>query len=152
MRAGALRSAAGARSAAQPRFAAACARQPFSTHPDFEPVSKLDNAGEDVNAWIKSKVDASDVVVFMKGDEAEPRCGFSLKVVQILQAEGVRFKTHNVLADERLRQGIKDYSSWPTIPQVYIKGEFVGGADIMYEMFQSGELPRMLDEHGVKRS
>lgn len=98
---------------------------------------------------IKDIVTAHDVVLFMKGTADQPRCGFSDQVVRILDHVGVPFFDVNVLADEDIRQGVKDYANWPTIPQLYIKGEFFGGCDIVREMFQTGELKRVLDEKGV---
>ncbi|XP_055641619.1 glutaredoxin-related protein 5, mitochondrial [Toxorhynchites rutilus septentrionalis] len=90
------------------------------------------------------------VVVFMKGNPEEPRCGFSNAVVQILRMHAVKYDSHDVLASEALRQGIKDYSNWPTIPQVFINGEFVGGCDIMLQMHQNGELIDELKKAGIK--
>jgi len=98
---------------------------------------------------IKSEIDSGDVVLFMKGTPVFPQCGFSAAVVQVLSHLGVKFKGIDVLQDPGLRQGIKEYSSWPTIPQLYVKGEFVGGCDIIREMFQSGELMEMLNTKGV---
>jgi monothiol glutaredoxin len=98
---------------------------------------------------IKSEITSNDVVLFMKGTHQFPMCGFSGQVVQILDYIGVNFKGINVLEDADLRQGIKDYANWPTIPQLYVKGEFVGGCDIVREMFQSGELVTHLNEHGI---
>jgi len=101
----------------------------------------------DVQQRIEQLVKNSDVVLFMKGDASFPQCGFSGRAVQILKACGVDpkgLKTVNVLEDDEIRQGIKDYSNWPTIPQLYVKGEFVGGSDIMMEMYQSGELQQVL--------
>ena len=95
-------------------------------------------------------VSASPVVVFMKGVPSQPRCGFSNAVVQILRMHDVEFNAHDVLEDEEVRQGIKGYSNWPTIPQVYLKGEFVGGCDILLNMHQSGELVEELDKIGIK--
>ena len=92
---------------------------------------------------------SEDVVLFMKGTPQFPMCGFSGQVVQILDHVGAPFKGHNVLDNAELRQGIKDYAQWPTIPQLYIKGEFIGGCDIVREMFQSGELQEMLAEKGI---
>jgi len=89
-------------------------------------------------------VKSSDVVLFMKGNKFFPQCGFSARAVQILQAAGAKFETVDVLADPGIRQGVKDYSSWPTIPQLYIRGEFVGGSDIMAELHESGELTKKL--------
>jgi monothiol glutaredoxin len=101
----------------------------------------------DVQQRIEQLVKNSDVVLFMKGDASFPQCGFSGRAVQILKACGVDPKgltTVNVLEDEEIRQGIKEYSNWPTIPQLFVKGEFVGGSDIMMEMYQSGELQQVL--------
>ena len=98
---------------------------------------------------IRLDVTANDVVLYMKGTPVFPQCGFSAQAVQILTMLGVDFKGIDVLADPSLRQGIKDYSNWPTVPQLYIKGEFIGGCDIMREMFQSGELQKTLAEKGV---
>jgi len=96
---------------------------------------------------IKKQVTENSVVLYMKGSPEAPMCGFSAAAVQILEACGVEdVATVNVLADEDIRQGIKDYSNWPTIPQLYVNGEFVGGADIMREMFQSGELQKVFDK------
>ena len=98
---------------------------------------------------IDSQVKSSDVVLFMKGTPGFPQCGFSGQVVQILDHIGADYKGVNVLDSTELRQGIKEYSNWPTIPQLYVKGEFVGGCDIVREMFQSGELQTFLTEKGV---
>jgi monothiol glutaredoxin len=98
---------------------------------------------------IKKEVTGNDIVLFMKGTRQMPMCGFSGQVVQILDFLGVEFKGVNVLADEEIRQGIKEYANWPTIPQLYVKGEFVGGCDIVREMFQSGELAAYLNEQGI---
>lgn len=99
---------------------------------------------------IQKEIDSNDVVLFMKGEAAFPQCGFSSLVVQVLSQLGVPFKDINVLEDNDLRQGIKDFTNWPTIPQLYVKGEFVGGCDIIREMYESGELQQLLDEKGVK--
>jgi len=101
----------------------------------------------DTQQRIDQLVKNSDVVLFMKGDASFPMCGFSGRAIQILKACGVDPKavtTVNVLEDEQIRQGIKDYSNWPTIPQLYLKGEFIGGSDIMMEMYESGELQNIL--------
>jgi len=98
---------------------------------------------------IKQDVSDNPVVLCMKGTPVFPQCGFSAAVVQILTHMGVKFKGIDVLADPALRQGIKDFSSWPTIPQLYVKGEFVGGCDIVREMFESGELKDLLQTKGV---
>jgi monothiol glutaredoxin len=99
---------------------------------------------------IDAEVKDNDVLVFMKGTPAFPQCGFSGQVVQILDFLGVPYKGVNVLDDAELRQGVKEYTNWPTIPQLYVKGEFVGGCDIIREMFQAGELQQLLAERGVK--
>ncbi|XP_066254526.1 uncharacterized monothiol glutaredoxin ycf64-like [Euwallacea similis] len=99
---------------------------------------------------IKKLVSHNKVVVFMKGVPEQPQCGFSNAVVQILRMHGVPYESHNVLADESLRQGIKEYSNWPTIPQVFINGEFVGGCDIMLQLHQSGDLIEELEKVGIK--
>lgn len=98
---------------------------------------------------IDAEVKGNDVVLFMKGTPGFPQCGFSGQVVQILDYLGVNYKGVNVLTSGELREGIKAYTNWPTIPQLYVKGEFVGGADIVREMFQSGELQHLMTEKGV---
>ena len=103
----------------------------------------------DVLQRIDATVKSEPVVLFMKGTPQFPQCGFSGQVVQILDYLGVPFKGVNVLEDDDVRNGIKEYASWPTIPQLYIKGEFVGGCDIIREMFQSGELSACFEEAGV---
>jgi monothiol glutaredoxin len=108
-----------------------------------------DIATTGISSWIDNEVKSNDVVLFMKGTPDMPMCGFSGRSVQILQHLGVPFKGINVLDSNELRQGIKDYTNWPTVPQLYVKGEFVGGSDIMMEMFQSGELKTMMSEKGV---
>jgi monothiol glutaredoxin len=103
----------------------------------------------DINAFIDDKVKSNDVFLFMKGTPDFPMCGFSGRVVQILDYLGVDYQSANVLENQELREGIKAYTNWPTIPQLYVKGEFVGGADIITEMFQAGELQSHLAEKGV---
>ncbi|MEL7216171.1 MAG: Grx4 family monothiol glutaredoxin [Pseudomonadota bacterium] len=98
---------------------------------------------------IKADIDANDVVLFMKGTKEMPQCGFSSRVAGVLNYMGVEFKDVNVLADEAVRSGIKEFSDWPTIPQLYVKGEFVGGCDIITEMTLSGELDTLFEENGV---
>ena len=98
---------------------------------------------------IRSEVGETPVVLFMKGSPVFPQCGFSATVVQVLSHLGVKFKGVDVLQDAELRNGIKEFSSWPTIPQLYVKGEFIGGCDIIREMFQSGELKQVFDDHGI---
>lgn len=98
---------------------------------------------------IKEQVSTNDVVLYMKGIAEMPMCGFSGAVVMILNKLGVQFKDYNVLENEELRQGIKDYTDWPTIPQLYVKGEFIGGCDIVKEMFLSGELTNLLKEKNI---
>ncbi len=102
-----------------------------------------------VHDFIAQTVSENPVVLFMKGNAEQPQCGFSALVVQILDHVGVDYATVNVLANDEIRQGIKTYSDWPTIPQLYVKGEFVGGCDIVKEMFQAGELKPFLTEQGV---
>jgi monothiol glutaredoxin len=99
---------------------------------------------------IKKEITENDVVLFMKGTPVMPQCGFSAAVVQVLNHLGVKFKGVDVLEDPGLRQGVKEFSSWPTIPQLYVKGEFVGGCDIVREMYQSGELSELLNTRGVE--
>ncbi len=98
---------------------------------------------------IRSEVESNDVVLFMKGTPVFPQCGFSAAVVQVLSHLTVKFKGIDVLQDPGLRQGVKDFSNWPTIPQLYVKGEFVGGCDIVREMAETGELEALLAEKGV---
>jgi monothiol glutaredoxin len=102
-----------------------------------------------IHDTIKSDITDNDVVLFMKGTPQFPMCGFSGQVVQILDYLGVPYKGVNVLENDEIRQGIKEFSNWPTIPQLYVKGEFVGGCDIVREMFQSGELASHLTEQGL---
>ncbi|AQT04006.1 Grx4 family monothiol glutaredoxin [Acetobacter persici] len=104
---------------------------------------------ETVKQQIQNEIETTPVILFMKGDADFPQCGFSARVVQILEHLGVPFKSVNVLADASIRQGIKDFSNWPTIPQLYIKGEFIGGCDIVTEMYQSGELQTLLKEKNI---
>ncbi|GGO52010.1 monothiol glutaredoxin [Roseovarius pacificus] len=103
----------------------------------------------DVKTRIADTVKANDVVLYMKGTRDMPQCGFSSRVAGVLNFMGVDYADVNVLADEEIRQGIKDYSDWPTIPQLYVKGEFVGGCDIITEMTLSGELDQLLEQNGV---
>lgn len=103
----------------------------------------------DANAQIQETIDANDVVLFMKGTKTMPQCGFSSKVAGVLNYMGVDFADVNVLTDDAVRQGIKDFSDWPTIPQLYVKGEFIGGCDIITDMTLSGELDTLLEENGV---
>ena len=98
---------------------------------------------------IQTDIAASDVVLFMKGTPVFPQCGFSSAVVGVLSHLGIKFKSVNVLDDDSIREGIKKFSDWPTIPQLYVKGEFIGGCDIIREMYETGELMEMLSSHGV---
>ena len=99
----------------------------------------------EIQNWIKETVTGNGVVLFMKGTAQFPQCGFSGKAIQLLKSSGVKdLVTINVLEDPEVRQGVKEYSNWPTVPQLYVKGEFVGGSDIMNEMFESGELQTLL--------
>ena len=104
---------------------------------------------ENINDWISKQIASTDVVLFMKGTPESPQCGFSSQVVQILNYLGIEFSSINVLEDEKIRNGIKEYTNWPTIPQLYIKSEFIGGADIVREMFEENELKEFLEEKGI---
>ena len=103
----------------------------------------------DLTQSIENEINSSDVVLFMKGTPIFPMCGFSAAVVEILTNLGVKFNTVNVLDSDEMREGIKKYSNWPTIPQLYIKKEFVGGCDIIKEMYESGELSKLLESKGI---
>ncbi len=105
-----------------------------------------------VKDYIEGEVNSNDIVLFMKGTPDFPQCGFSGQVTQILNYLGVDYKGVNVLADDDIRQGIKDYSDWPTVPQLYVKGEFVGGCDIIREMFQASELQNLMTEKGIPQN
>ncbi|MDG4648860.1 Grx4 family monothiol glutaredoxin [Roseibacterium sp. SDUM158017] len=107
---------------------------------------------DDARTRIEATVTSNDVVLFMKGNKTMPQCGFSSRVAGVLNYMGVDFRDVNVLEDEGIRQGIKDYSDWPTIPQLYVKGEFVGGCDIITEMTLSGELDQLFEDKGVSYS
>jgi monothiol glutaredoxin len=102
-----------------------------------------------VDTRIQNDIASNDVFLYMKGTPMFPQCGFSARVIQILTHMGVTFNSANVLEDDELRDGIKTFSQWPTVPQLYVKGEFVGGCDIVTEMYQSGELESLLKESGV---
>jgi monothiol glutaredoxin len=104
---------------------------------------------QEIQSWIKEQVTGNDVVLFMKGTKDFPQCGFSGRVAQILAYLGVPYKDINVLEDMAVREGIKAYANWPTIPQLYIKGEFIGGCDIVSEMFQAGELQQHLKAKAI---
>ncbi len=112
-------------------------------------MSTLDR---DISDRIQSEINSQDVVLFMKGTPVMPQCGFSAAVVGVLSHIGVQFRGVNVLEDEQIREGIKVYSDWPTIPQLYVKGEFMGGCDIVREMYETGELLEMLNTHGINVS
>ena len=101
---------------------------------------------------IKSDIEANNVVLYMKGTPAFPQCGFSSLAVQVLTHLGVKFKGVDVLSDSSIRQGIKEFASWPTIPQLYVKGEFIGGSDIIRDMYQTGDLAKLLAEKGVEHT
>jgi monothiol glutaredoxin len=100
---------------------------------------------------IKQEVSDNDVMLFMKGTPVFPQCGFSAAVVQILNHMGVKFNSSDVLMDPEVRQGVKEFSNWPTVPQLYVKGEFVGGCDILREMFETGELEEFFNKAGIER-
>jgi monothiol glutaredoxin len=106
----------------------------------------------DVRDRIEDVVKKNDIVLFMKGTPLFPQCGFSSRAIAILDHLGVKFETVDVLQDPEIRQGIKEYSDWPTVPQLYVKGEFLGGSDIMMEMFEAGELQQLLEEKQVARA
>ncbi|MPT47406.1 MAG: Grx4 family monothiol glutaredoxin [Sphingobium sp.] len=106
---------------------------------------------EDVQSRIATLVGDNDVVLFMKGTPLFPQCGFSSRAIAILEHLGVAYETVDVLQDQEIRQGIKEFSDWPTIPQLYVKGEFVGGSDIMMEMYEAGELAQLLTDQNVAR-
>lgn len=98
---------------------------------------------------IRQQIESDDVVLFMKGTPVFPQCGFSAAVVQVLSSLGVKFRSYNVLEDMELRQGLKEYSNWPTFPQLYVKGELIGGCDIVREMYEAGELQQLLRDKGI---
>ncbi len=106
---------------------------------------------DDVQARIADAVNANEVLLFMKGSPLFPQCGFSSRAVAILDHLGVEYGSVDVLQDQGIRQGIKQFSDWPTIPQLYVKGEFVGGSDIMMEMYETGELAELLEKAGVSK-
>jgi monothiol glutaredoxin len=106
----------------------------------------------DANARIAEIVNANDVTLFMKGTALFPQCGFSSRAIAILDHLGIAYQTVDVLQDPEIRNGIKEFSDWPTIPQLYVKGEFVGGSDIMMEMFEAGELQQLLEEKQVAKA
>ena len=107
------------------------------------------NNNDHVSQNIENEINSNDVMLFMKGTPVFPQCGFSARVVDILTKVGVKFATVNVLESDEMREGIKKYSNWPTIPQLYVKKEFIGGCDIITEMFESGELLELLNTNGI---
>ncbi|MFT6497518.1 MAG: Grx4 family monothiol glutaredoxin [Alphaproteobacteria bacterium] len=107
-------------------------------------------ANNEIQDWIRSQISSNEVLLFMKGSPEQPQCGFSGQVVQMLNYLEVDFNSVNVLADEEIRSGIKEFSNWPTVPQLYVKSEFVGGADIIKEMFQEDELLSFFKDKGIK--
>ncbi len=108
-----------------------------------------DNVNDNLFEQIQEEISNNDIVLFMKGSAQAPQCGFSSVAVQILSYLGVTFRDINVLEDNELREAIKKFSNWPTIPQLYIKGEFIGGCDIMREMYEEGELQKLLQDKGI---
>lgn len=112
-------------------------------------MNEQGTTGQEIFGRIQKQISENDVVLYMKGSAAFPMCGFSAAVVQVLTHLEVPFKDVDVLADPTIRQGIKDFTNWPTIPQLYVKGEFIGGCDIVREMFQSGELQELFTEKGI---
>ena len=134
------------------RFMSSKDESNFDQHSDFEPKSKK-TGSDDLDKQISEWISGNDVAIFMKGTRKMPRCGFSNYVVQILKFYGVKtYKDINCLEDDKLREHIKEYSNWPTIPQVYIKGEFVGGCDIMKEMHADGSLEELLVREGIVKA
>ncbi|XP_054265146.1 glutaredoxin-related protein 5, mitochondrial-like [Macrosteles quadrilineatus] len=127
-------------------------RRGYLTYNRFNPqILKFStDAAKSVKEEIDNLVKNNKVVVFMKGVPSEPRCGFSNAVVQVLRMHAVNYDAHDVLKNENIRQGIKEYSNWPTIPQVYINGEFVGGCDILLQMHQNGDLIQELEKAGIR--
>lgn len=107
-------------------------------------------ANNEIQDWIRNQISSNEVLLFMKGSPEQPQCGFSGQVVQMLNYLQVDFNSINVLADEEIRSGIKEFSNWPTVPQLYVKSEFVGGADIIKEMFQEDELLDFFKDKGIK--
>jgi monothiol glutaredoxin len=104
---------------------------------------------ENIKNEIENEIKSNDVVLYMKGTPVFPQCGFSASTVGVLNHLGIKFSTVNVLENENIRQGIKEYANWPTIPQLYVKGEFVGGCDIIREMYESGELNELISSNGI---
>eukprot|EP00466_Bigelowiella_natans_P014700 jgi/Bigna1/46305/estExt_Genewise1.C_30272 len=123
----------------------------FDSHDDFKPQSKQDFDMSDIHSLIEKDVKENPLMIYMKGTPNSPRCGFSKTVVDILRHMGYDFRARDVLSNELLRQGIKDFSDWPTVPQVYVDGEFVGGCDIMIEMFKNGELEELLSSSAAAK-
>lgn len=124
----------------------------------FKLLSRKNNTGKENTMenqafeTIRKEITENDIVLFMKGDAQFPQCGFSSVVVQVLNHLGVAFRDINVLEDAEIRQGIKDFTNWPTIPQLYVKGEFIGGCDIVREMYESGELQELLTQKGIVKA
>ena len=110
------------------------------------------NNTDHVSQSIENEINSNDIILFMKGSPVFPQCGFSARVVDILTKIGVKFSSVNVLESEEMREGIKNYSNWPTIPQLYVKKEFIGGCDIVSEMYESGELLELLNTKGIEVS
>jgi monothiol glutaredoxin len=117
--------------------------------PGRRALQETDMSEPQVFDRIREEIAKSDVMLFMKGTPVFPQCGFSAAVVDVLSQLGVKFNSVNILVDQEMREGIKEFSQWPTIPQLYVKGEFVGGCDIVREMFETGELEQLLKEKGV---
>ncbi len=145
-------SAAGRRQAARTGTGVVGARRGLCSegHSDFAPQSKQQFDLDGIKELISKDINDNPVMVYMKGTPNQPQCGFSKTVVDVLITLGYDFRARNVLADDTLRQGIKDFSDWPTVPQVYVDGEFVGGCDIVMEMFKNGELEELLQESSAK--
>ncbi|KAI9176044.1 monothiol glutaredoxin grx5 [Blastocladiella emersonii ATCC 22665] len=130
------------------RAAAAVASRPRVL--GLSPAQQMRLLSTETKSKIEAAIKSNDVCLFMKGTQEQPMCGFSRAAVQVLEVQGVEsFTSVNVLADQEIREGIKEFSEWPTIPQLYVKGQFIGGADIMIDMFKSGELGELLVKEGV---
>lgn len=114
------------------------------SHPDFAPQSKINGEQNEIQEFLKDAVNSHEILLFMKGSPEAPQCGFSARTVQILNNEGVDFSSANVLHSNEIREGVKVFSDWPTIPQLYVEGEFIGGCDVVTEMHESGELKELL--------
>lgn len=119
------------------------------THDDFKPQAKPIESYDQIEALFQKDIESSQVFLYMKGNPQAPQCGFSSRVCQVLQVLDIKFESRNILENDMVRQGIKKFSSWPTVPQLYVNGEFVGGCDTLMEMLQEGELKAFLEDNNV---